>query len=136
MTALSRTPEPLRRALQQSGLASAAILRNHKRDSAMALKLGYEDKGTASEEQVSTAAGITTALGGTMTLGGTTARVDDSASSAYFPPLHSYPSQPVVAPSVSAVLGVQVWEQMWLNAWTMVHYRWHSVRTQQWTWET
>ena len=35
-TAVSRTPEPLLRALQQSGLASAGVLRNFKHNSGTA----------------------------------------------------------------------------------------------------
>ena len=55
-TAVSRTPEPLLHALQQSGLASAGVLRNFKRDSALTLKLDPEDKGTASRAQLGTTA--------------------------------------------------------------------------------
>ena len=43
-TAVSRTPESLRPVLQQSGLASAGVLRNFKRDSSLTLKLDPEDK--------------------------------------------------------------------------------------------
>ena len=66
------------------------------------MKLSYEDKGTASDEQLSTAAGVTTALGGT------TARGDDSASSAYVSPLHFYSFPPVVSPGVSVPLDPKV----------------------------
>ena len=93
MAALSRTPEPLRRALQQRGLASAGVLRNYKRGSAVALKLGYEDKGTASQQRVLRRLWVVRLW---------------VVRPAYFPPLHSYLSQPVVAPSVSVSLDPKV----------------------------